>query len=208
MKYLTLAVACFAAATTQAAQAQTVWFNLHGAYAAYGEFEQSREFTGFGFGGSAGLRVSSVALELEGYSANVTPVNAGDDFTMRQGDVRATFFFTPLFGLQAGVGTRMISPEFAAQDVGFIRVGLVSENQISRLADLKIRGAYLAAPSFSGGGTAGFAMELGLVTSVGAPDGKFRVVFAYDFQRFDRTVNALSVPLQTTTARGGLQVGF
>ncbi len=79
---------------------------------------------------------------------------------------------------------------------------------ISRIADIWGRGAYLVNPQFSGDGDAELAIELGLGVAVGFSSGRFRIRTDYEFQRIDRKVNQIDVPIEIALARLGLEVGF
>ena len=107
-----------------------------------------------------------------------------------------------------GAGRRLIRPRFAAQDVGVARAGILSEIPLSALGSVWGRGAYLLAPKFSGGGTAGLAVELGFGAGLGTRNGRFRFRVEYEFQRIDRSVNDVAVPIQTSLARIGADLGF
>jgi hypothetical protein len=96
----------------------------------------------------------------------------------------------------------------ARGEVGLVRVGLLSEYSLAQIAKVWGRGAYLVAPQFSGGGTAGLAIELSLGTAIGTANGRLRVMGEYEFQRLDRQVDRQDVPLQMTVARFGLELGF
>jgi len=69
-------------------------------------------------------------------------------------------------------------------------------------------GAYLAAPKFSGGGSAGLAFEIGLGIGVGPQGGRLRFTTDYDFQRIDREVNGAATPIQSLVTRAGAVVRF
>jgi len=74
------------------------------------------------------------------------------------------------------------------------------------------RAKYLAAPKFSGGGHAGFSIDLGLGLDVRLA-GRLHGTAAYTFQRINRKTNPggtgeIDAPVQETVARVGLAVGF
>ena len=201
-------LAC-AVATT--ATAQTIWIAPAGAAISYQERGELVQLDGFGFGGVAGLRIGPMSVEGEGYLATLNP----DDETaltesvkFKQLDVRLGFDIVSAVTLQVGMSTRLADPEFSVHDVGFIRVGVKSQQSIARIAKVWVRGAYLVAPKFNTGGDAGFAFELGLGTFVGAPSGRFGVLVQYDFQRIDRSVATEAFPVQLMVAKVGLQLGI
>ena len=92
--------------------------------------------------------------------------------------------------------------------MGLIRIGVLSENQITRLADVWVRGAYLANPRFSGGGSADLAFEFQLGVGLGTANKRFRFHAEYEFQRIDREVGTNDVPIQLSLARAGISFGF
>ena len=79
-------------------------------------------------------------------------------------------------------------------------------------ADIALRTAYVAGNDFTGGGSAPFGIELGLAAAYGPGSGRFRVTGDFDFQRIDRRTDQggteLSVPIQSSVARLGLEVKF
>ncbi len=179
---------------------------VNGAYVNNTEMNSVRRADGFGFGGLVAAQRGRFGLELSGYTASLDPSESPapiSGYTVKQGDVRATVRLLPNVAVLFGGGRRMVDPELAAQDVGFLRVGLASENRLTNIADLRVRGAYLAAPTFSGGGNAGFAFEIGLGIGVGPQGGRVRFTTDYDFQRIDREVNGAATPIQSLVARAG-----
>lgn len=168
----------------------------------------TRSADGFGFGGAVVVEVSRVTLEASGYRASLDP-NWRDSipFDVTQGDVRLGVVLYAPFALEIGAGRRAIDPDLSAPGVGWYRVGAVARTPLTRLAEITLRGAYLV-PEFDGGGDAGFSIEVGLAAAVGTPNGRFRLRGEYDFQRLDRTVGSVELPIQLTVARVGVDVGF
>jgi len=79
-------------------------------------------------------------------------------------------------------------------------------------ATVLFRANYLAAPKFSGGGHAGFSIDLGLGLDVRLA-GRLHGTAAYPFQRIkspdeSRRDGEIDAPIQETLARLGLAVGF
>jgi hypothetical protein len=182
---------------------------LNGVYVNQTEMNATHRASGFGFGGLLAAQRGRFGLELSGYTASLDPKDAQSGLTgysVKQGDVRASMLVVPNVAIQVGAGRRSVSPDLAAQEVGFVRVGLASENRLTNIADLRVRGAYLVAPHFSGGGTAGLAFEIGLGVGVGPQSGRVRFQTDYDFQRIDREVNGSAVPMQSLVARAGAVV--
>jgi hypothetical protein len=205
------ALAMAAACAIPSLRAQDVRVGLHGVYATNTELNERRGAGGAGIGGLLAGDVGRFGLELSGYMVSLSaeePQSALQDYKVRQGDARASVLVTPSVAIQFGAGRRSVDPELAAQDVGFLRVGLASENRLSNISNLRVRGAYLLAPRFSGGGNAGLAFEIGLGVGIGRQDGRVRFEMGYDFQRIDRQVNDVDVPIQSMVARVGAAVGL
>jgi hypothetical protein len=177
----------------------------------HSEVSSDLQFGGVGFGGAVGVSLGRFGLGVEGVIASLEPdggATASDPYDLKMLDVRVTYRVVPAISIQAGGAGRVVSPEFAAPDVGYFLVGLRSDNQLARLARVWVRGAYLVAPQFNGGGSAGFAFEIGLGTWIGTANGRFGLRAEYDFQRIDRTVNDTDVPVQMMVARVGVQLGL
>lgn len=197
--------------TTGTLTAQTVYASVHGVRVSRGERDEAHQYDGFGFGGTVGASVDKIRLEVSGYMATIEPDDPSlvESVKAKQADVRLSYAVAPAIALQIGASRFKADPEFAIQDVGFVRVGLRSENTLSRLARVWVQGAYLAAPKFNGGGSAGFSFEIGLGTWVGTPDGRFGVRAEYDFQKIGRELSDTEqLPIQAMVARLGVQVGF
>jgi hypothetical protein len=197
-----------AAGLPGAAGAQTIEFHLEAVGLTYQEVREGRDALGTGGGAGIVLRVKRFSLDVRGYTAEVEPDSGGAGYDFRQIDVRASYRVNPFLAVEIGGGRRYVTPEFASQEVGVIRIGVLSENDLTQLAKVWVRGAYLANPQFSGGGTADLAFEFGLGVAVGTANGRFRVRAEYEFQRIDREVDAANVPLQLSLARAGIAFGF
>ncbi len=206
----TAAAACILLVTAPcAALAQTVSFGVHAVAVTHTEITEELESDGIGVGGKVSLRVGRFAIEAEGFTVSVEPEAAGgSSFDIVQGDVRARVLLVQPILLEVSAGGRSIDPEFAAQEVGFVGVGLRAESPLTALASAWVRGAYLASTDFSGGGEAGTAFEFGFGTAVGTANRRFQVTAESRFQRIDRKVSGVEVPIQLTVARFGIEVGF
>jgi hypothetical protein len=185
-----------------------VRFNFDAVGLTYQEVREGREATGTGGGGGVELRVGRFRLDARAYAAQLEPDSGGSSYDFKQIDVRVSFAVHRLLSLEVGGGRRYVDPEFATQEVGVIRIGVLSENQLTRLADVWVRGAYLADPRFSGGGSADLAFEFQLGVGIGTANKRFRVHFEYEFQRIDREVASSKVPMQLSLARAGIAFGF
>ena len=189
--------------------AQSVRFKIDAIGMTYQEAREGRDGIGAGLGGGVEWRIKRFRFDIRALGVRVDPDSAGiPDFDVAQVDVRIGYLLTPFLALELGGGHRYVSPDFAAQEVGMFRLGVASENVLTRLASVWVRGAYLVNPQFSGGGSADLAFEFGLGVGVGTRNGRFRFHAEYEFQRIDRTVNTVDVPIQTSLARTGIAIGF
>lgn len=196
-----------------ASQNQRLRLQVFGVQSTNQELDSTRNALGPGVGGALEFRVGRFGVELSGYRADLEPDDTTlTSYTVQEGDVR--LFVRVLnqtqgtdLSVMIGGGGRTMDPDLAATDVGVIRVGVRARAPLTRLAELGIRAAYLV-PRFSGGGESGFAFEVGLELGVGTRNGRFRFQAGFDFQRLDRTVGGLDVPVQFTTSRAGLQVAL
>jgi hypothetical protein len=177
----------------------------------HSEIGEELEFAGTGIGLAGSYRTGRFGVFAEGM---LTSLKSGDNavtessYDVQLWDLRATYRLIPGLDAVVGAQARRVRPEFEAQDVGLLRIGLASDAQISRLADLGVRAAWLPHSRFNGGGDAGFGFEVGLGVTVGRADARYRALMSYDFQRIDRTVNGVDVPIQMMIARLGFQMGF
>lgn len=210
MRRAALLLAVIATSAANPLAAQTLYGGIHGARVHRAERNEMSQYDGFGFGGVVGVSVANFRLEVTGYMATLEPDDPSltESVKAKQADVLLSYAVAPAVALQLGASRFQAEPEFALQDVGFIRVGIRSENALSRIARVWVRGAYLAAPAFNGGGSAGFSFEVGLGTWVGAPSGRIGARAEYDFQKFGREVGTDQAPIQVMVARLGVQVGF
>lgn len=190
-------------------EAQTFRWGVHSVVMTYKDQSDDREADGLGVGGTVALQVGRFGIEATGSRINLDPDSSDlQSFDMLQGDVRVSFLVASGVALEVGAGRRNIDPEFATQDVGYGRIGILSERSLARIARVRVRGAYLIAPSFNGGGDANFSLEIGMGVTIGTPNGRFRFRAESEFQRMDREVNNVEVPIQVTLAKLGVEFGF
>ena len=208
MKHTGLAIVAVALCAPQGILAQTIRFNFDGVSLTYQEVREGRSSTGQGGGGGIELRVGRLRLDARAYTARLQPDSGGSEYDFKQVDVRVSYAVNARLALEVGGGRRYVDPENATQEVGLIRIGVLSENQITRLADVWVRGAYLANPRFSGGGSADLAFEFQLGVGLGTANKRFRFHAEYEFQRIDREVGTNDVPIQLSLARAGISFGF
>ncbi len=194
---------------TATVEAQTVRIGVHGVAVTHNEITDQLSANGLGAGGLVAVRFGRIGFEARGYYAQLDPDRAdAASFDVVQVDGRASVLVARSIALEVGAGRRWIDPDFSSQEVGLVRIGILTEYPLAQIATVWARGAYLLAPQFSGGGTAGLSVELSLGTAIGTANGRIRVLGEYEFQRFDRQVRRNDVPIQVTTARFGLEVGF
>ncbi len=208
MRRTGLAIVAVALGAPQGILAQTIRFNFDGVSLTYQEVREGRSSTGQGGGGGIELRVGRFRLDARAYTARLEPDSGGSEYDFKQVDVRVSYAVNELLALEVGGGRRYVDPENATQEVGLIRIGVLSENRITRLADVWVRGAYLANPRFSGGGSADLAFEFQLGVGLGTANKRFRFHAEYEFQRIDREVGTNDVPIQLSLARAGISFGF
>jgi hypothetical protein len=193
----------------ESAAGQSVQVTPQITWVSHDEIDKSLEQHGFGVGASIGVTRAKWRVDLEAVRASLDPVagaGASADFRLIQVDLRASYKVVPAVAVLVGASRRWIHPEFAAPDVGFVRLGLLTETAVTRQARVWVRGAYAVAPHFNGGGSAGLALEIGLGTWIGAATGRYGLRVEYDFQRIDRKVNGAAVPVQMVVAKAGLQL--
>jgi hypothetical protein len=212
MRTLTF-VAVVAIASPGLAAAQSLEFEVapQVALISHSEVSSDLQYDGIGFGGTVGVSWKRWKVDVEGLFGSLNPdddATATESYDLKMMDLRVSYHIVPAIAVQIGAAGRTMSPEFAAPDVGYFRIGLVSDNALARIAHVWVRGGYLVAPQFNGGGSAGFAFDIGLGTWVGTANGRYGVRAEYDFQRIDRTVNNADVPIQMMVAKFGAQIGF
>ena len=179
-------------------------------WVSHDELNKSLEHGGFGFGAAAGVTHGKWGVDLEGFHASLDPdadASTSAPFRLTQFDLRVSYAIEPAISILAGASRRWVAPKFAAPDVGFFQLGLLTQTALARQAKVWARGTYLVAPRFSGGGSAGLAIEIGLGTWIGTADGRYGLRAEYDFQRVDRNVNQASVPIQMMVAKVGFEFG-
>ena len=195
---------------TGPAAAQEWEVAVHGVAATNGEIERVRQARGLGLGAEVSARFGRWSVRARGYSASLrADFTVQPDYAVEAIDLWGTYAWRAHLSLQAGVGRRFVRPDFVAQEIGIVRLGVLSETQVARLARLWARGALLPLVRFSGGGSAGLGLELGFGTRVGEPDSRWFFTAEYEYQRLNRTVGGgaaagrIAAPIQTSAARVG-----
>lgn len=202
-------VLAFAALATPAS-AQFVNVGIQGVFADYRELGPALSYNGGGLGGIAEVNWHKFSGDFEVAKINFNPSSgssATDKFTSTQFDAHLRWFLASGISLETGYTKRSISPDFTTQNFTAIRAGIRANYGLGPSVNLLLRGNYLAAAKFSGGGTAPFALELGLGMSIGAAHGRIRFTGDYEFQRIDRKTS-VKVPIQQALARVGAAIGL
>ncbi len=201
------ALALLALGTPVAAPAQTIGVTAFGVAATNGEISDTRQARGLGFGGGAWIELGKFRVEARALHATLrADFSIQPDYDVDQIDLSGSWFWRPYLALQLGATRRFTAPDFVAQDVGLVRIGVLSETRIARIAGIWVRGAYLPVTRFSGGGSAGLGLELGLGAEVGSPGGRLQGFVGFDYQRIDRDAGAASAPLQFSAGQAGLRL--
>ncbi len=184
-----------------------------GAQLAFGDYrEVSGDLHWRGSGPAAWGSITLRKLTLEGRFARISydPVAGGSataGFKATQLDGFARYYLANHISAELGVTNRKADPEFDAQSMAALRIGVRGSYLLGPGATIALRGNYLAGAKFSGGGTAPFAFDIGLSLAVGATNGRYRLTGDYDFQTAKRKT-VTDAPLQQTLARVGVAFGF
>lgn len=197
-----------------AASAQEVTIGPQFVLASYREVASGLRYQGTGFGGAVTARYRKLSAEAAVLRVKLDPEggSAGTGFTATEVDVWVDYDVAQYASLEVGIIRRTADPEFDAQSLGAVRVGVRSAYEIGPGAAVLFRANYLAAPKFSGGGNASFSLDLGLGLDVRLA-GQLHGTAAYAFQRVNRKTNPggtgeVDAPIQGTVARLGLGIAF
>lgn len=210
MRTAALGVLCVAAAAV-ALPAQTVSVGVQGALGDYREASSSRRFNGSGVAGTLWLRVGRLSAEGTISRLGYDPRDRSgvlEPFTSTQIDARLALSVAPGLAVEAGWLRRTIDPDLATQDLAAAPVGLRYRKALGPGASAGLRGAYLAGARFTGAGSAPLAFELGMFVALGSRNGRYRLTADYGFQRVDRSVQGVKVPIEQSLVRVGLALGF
>jgi hypothetical protein len=181
----------------------------------YREVTAGLHYLGTGGGGAIWGRVHRFSAEASVVQLQFHPASgstASLGFTATQVDAWLGYDVASYVSLEVGV-TRRTADAFSAQSVGAVRAGARAFYGIGPGATLVFRVNYLAAPSFSGGGRAPVALDLGLGLDVRLA-GHVHGTAAYAFQRINRKTTfpaptgEADAPIQEALARLGLAVAF
>lgn len=209
-----LAVAALAVLPAAAA-AQNVVIGPQFAFGEYREITRTQRYIATGFGATLtlawkkfGADVAYTGLSYEPYDDQLGQAS----FKANEFDVRVRYRVFRGVSLQAGVMNRKSDDEFAAQSVGSFRLGAHSAVTLGPGAGASVRYDFLLGSKFSGGGTAGFGMDVGLGVFYGFAKNRVRLTGDYEFQRVNRTVDPgsgdIDAPIQQILGKIGLAVTF
>lgn len=204
-----------AAMGAQGLMAQSLALGPELIIADYRETFRALHYRGTGFGGAITASYKKLSADLAYAQVGYEPAEDGDAvtaFDARQFDARLRYYLAGPASAELGVTTRQVDPEFAAQEVGAVRIGVRLSQAVDPAVRLFLRGNYLAAARFSGGGSAPFGLELGLGVAGDLARGRVRLSAGYEFQYFDRKTDdgsgEVSVPLQQAVVRFGVAGSF
>jgi hypothetical protein len=187
------------------AKAQAVDGAVYAVAASNAEVDRTRQARGFGAGGTVGVTRGRFRVELQGVTTSLHADFAiQPDYALNELAVLTSYQWRPALALQVGAGRRFTSPDFAAQDVGVLRIGVRTEAPLTSLARVHARAAYLPLTRFSGGGSSSLALELGLGLDLGPRDRRYSGLLEFEFQRIDRKVNGEAVPIHSSVTRLGV----
>jgi hypothetical protein len=198
------------------APAQEVTVGPQFALGDYREVTAGLHYLGSGGGGALWARYHRLSAEASVVQLQFHPTTGSTPaivgFTATQVDAWLAYDVASYVSLEAGITRRSADPAFNAQSVGAVRAGARAFYGIGPGAMLVFRVNYLAAPSFTGGGRAPVALDLGLGLDVRLA-GHVHGTAAYAFQRLNRNVNPggtgeVDAPIQETLARLGVAVAF
>jgi len=196
------------------ALAQSGFVGPVGIFSEYREASSSLRYTGIGPGALGEIEFHRVRAEAVASVIQMSPdqgSGATTGFQATEVDAWAGVDALPYLTVEAGIASRSPSIAFTAQSFGAVRAGLLAHFLLGPAVTVSLRGDYLAAAEFSGGGSAPFSLEIGLGLGVQLAR-HFRATAAYTFQRLDRRTSpaggpTASVPIEQAQAQLGISVG-
>ena len=185
------------------------------ALASYREVAAGLRYQGTGFGGALSARYRKLSAEASVVRLTLDPTSgsaATSGFTATEVDAWVGYDLATYASVEAGFIRRSADPELDAQSVGAVRIGARSFYEIGPGATVLFRANYLAALKFSGGGHAGFSIDLGLGLDVRLA-GRLHGTAGYTFQRISRRTNPggtgeIDAAIQGTVARVGVALAL
>jgi hypothetical protein len=210
-----LVVALLTAHPPDRLSAQSVSVGPQFLLADYRETARDLHFRGSGFAGALTFSYRKLAGDLAYGQLSYDPAGDGRataGFTAKQFDARLRYYLRGPVSAELGVTSRQVDPEFTAQAAGAMRVGVRLSQLVDPSVRLILRGNYLAAAKFSGGGGAPFGLELGLGVIGDVARGRLRLSADYEFQYYNRETDGgsgtVSVPIQQAVVRLGAGATF
>jgi hypothetical protein len=187
------------------ARAQQVEVSAGGVAVTNSEVDSIRQARGLGIAAGATMDRGRFRFEVRGLTASLrADFTVQPDYAVHQLGATASYAWGPGLRALVGIERRFVSPRFAAQEVGLVRVGILSETRLSRLALIHARADYFPIARFTGGGGAGLSLGLGIGARVGSATGRLHGLIEYSYERIDRAVNGASSPIKFSVARAGL----
>lgn len=188
------------------AEAQRIEVTAYGVAATNAEVDRIRQAKGLGLGAVLGLDFGRYQVEVQALTASLhADFKIQPNYAVHELSLLTTYRWRPALSFQVGVGRRFTNPDFVAQEVGVLRLGLLTQTTLSRIGRIWGRAAYLPVTRFSGGGGSGLALELGMGVRIGPPDSRFNGIAEYAYQRIDREVNGGSAPIRFSAMRAGVR---
>jgi hypothetical protein len=193
--------------------AQRFVFGIAGVGGEYREATNELRYDVTGIGGTALLTLGRFAAEATVTGLRYEPDESGtaaQEFEATQFDGYVRYRVLRWASLELGVTNRDVRDEFRAQSAAAVRIGVHSEAALGPNGGVAGRASYLAGAQFSGGGSAPFAMDVGLSAFYAFARGRLRITAESQFQHFNRTVDegTQDVPIQQVVGRLGLAVAF
>lgn len=202
---LGLLALCLAAGATGVVGQERLSIGLAGARAAHDEVTAANRQEGFGVSGVAVYRGGGWAVEGEITWRTMSPTDdTRESFTSLGGTLFARYAVWRELDVEVGYSSRSVDPEFVVQDVALVRAGLRYEADLARDASVWIRGAAIPVSWFNGGGGGGLGVAVGFGARAHPFSDSWSVFADYDFERLDRTAQALDVPIQLERFRVGV----
>jgi hypothetical protein len=188
-------------------EAQQLEVSAYGLAASNAEIDRTRQARGLGLGAALGLDFGRYRVDVQALTASLdADFSIQPDYALHELSLLATYRWRPALSFQLGAGRRFTSPDFVAQEVGVIRVGLLTGTTLSSIGRIWARAAYLPLTHFSGGGGSDLALELGMGVALGPINSRVNGIAEYAYQRIDRGVNGRSVPIRFSDLRAGVRV--
>lgn len=196
---------------------QRLVLGIAGAGGGYREISNSLRYRASGVSGSAQVAVGRFAAEAAVAGLTYTPSEGGtaaQEFQAVQVDGYLRYMVYRGVSLEAGITNRTVADEdlFGAQSAGAVRIGAHSAVELGPAVGTAVRFHYLAGSRFSGGGSAPFALEVGLSVYYGFGRGRVRLTGDAQFQQFNRKVDPgageRDVPIQQILGRLGIALAL